>query len=171
MLVSRPGAGACAEVRLKPDTTYGLSLVRLKPDATYEPAYEIAARTSSTASGRRDVTASADDGIFFQVWDRDGSRGLPDRGLRIELERPLQVRRLVAWEGDRIDAGIAGRAVLGAAAIHSSSQPVEAQIRHAVSVQILADLLERVRGGDELGPARRIDAVEARRDRRRTTDA
>ena len=98
---------------------------------------------------------------------------LDDAGcdVRIQLQRQLQVRRLVSRKRHGIDPRVARRAVLRASAADGIGEAVEAEIGHAVGVEILADFLERVRRGDQFRPARRVDAVEARRDRRRAADA
>ena len=50
-------------------------------------------------------------------------------------------------------------------------QPVEAEVREAVGIDELANLLDRVRRGNQLRSARRVHTVEAGRHGRRTTDA
>src|SRR5688572_19962198 len=52
--------------------------------------------------------------------------------LRIELQRQLQVRSLIAGKRDRIHPRIARGAVVRAAAAHGAGQPLEAQIGDAV---------------------------------------
>src|SRR5262245_44751122 len=67
------------------------------------------------------------------------------------LERKLQVGLFVAREGNRIGAGVAGRAVRALLMTDCRTQTVQAQIGEAVRFDVLADLFERVRGSDELG--------------------
>src|SRR5207247_5161772 len=74
------------------------------------------------------------------------------------------------WKRNRIMTGVARGAVGTAPWADRREHPVEAQIPQAVRFDELADLLERVRGADELGPLRRVDAVEARGNRRRAAD-
>src|SRR5258706_188716 len=87
--------------------------------------------------------------------------------LLVELQRELQVRRLILRKWHRIDARIARTAVRIALAANRRHQPFEAQITDAVGVEVLGDFLQRMRRGNELHPARRIDAVIAGRNRRR----
>src|SRR5687768_9054821 len=126
-----------------------------------------------TAMTRRGILMplerSADYRIFLERQHsmvRLGSR----RRLRIELERKLQVFCLVARERDGVHVGIAGSAVSGAAALHGTGQTIQAEIRNAVGIHVLADLFERVRRGDQLGAPRRVYAIKAGRDGWRAAD-
>ena len=78
------------------------------------------------------------------------------------LERELEVGLLVAREGDRIDARVAGRAIRGLLRADGLTKTIEAQVGEAVGLDVFPDLVDRVRGRDQLGTARRVDAVEAR---------
>src|SRR6476661_6189751 len=88
----------------------------------------------------------------------------------LEFEGELKIAGFVARERHRIDAGVAGRAVGRARTVDGAEQTAEAQVLHAVGLDEVANFIERVRRGNELAAARRIDAVEGWRDRRRATD-
>src|SRR4051812_18485195 len=98
-------------------------------------------------------------------------RSAPTPASLDDLERELQVRLLVARKGDGIDAGVARRAVRRLLRTDRALQPLETQVGEAVGFDELANLLERVVGGNQLGAVRRVDAVEARGDRPRTRNA
>ena len=66
---------------------------------------------------------------------------------------------------------IARGAVVLPACAHRRQQAFEAEVAERVGADVLANLFERMRRGDELAAARRVDAVETRRHRRRTADA
>src|SRR5688572_1674650 len=104
--------------------------------------------TAKTIAAPRAVsrTALADDGIFLEVvhWTR-----LHRHRLWIELQRQLEIRRVIARERHRIDTRVARRAVAGSPARHGAGEPVQAQIGDAVGVEILTDFLERVRRRDQ----------------------
>src|SRR5688572_12393179 len=96
-----------------------------------------AARTMrTTAAKSRSATVAARDWILFQ--------------LGIELQGQLQIGRLVPRKRHGIDPRVAGRAVLRTAAFHAGGQPLEAEVRHAVGVEVLANFFQRVCRGDEL---------------------
>src|SRR5262249_42283121 len=125
---------------------------------------------------RRRITASADDGVLLEKRIGLGLRKRCFRGGRlravpIQLERKLQVCRLVSRELHRIHTGVARRAVLLLSVLNSAGQLVEARIREAVGLEILPDFFERVGRRNQLRPPRRVDAVEAWRDGRRAADA
>src|SRR5690606_11825511 len=88
-----------------------------------------------------------------------------------QLEGELQVRRLVLRKRDRIVTGVARRAVGAAPLPDRREQAVEAEIAETVSPDVLPDFVDAVRGGDQFGPSRCVDAVEAGRHRGRTADA
>ena len=92
------------------------------------------------------------------------------RAQSIELQRKL-VYRLVLRDGDRIAPGVAGAAVRAALAANGAEQSFETEISHGIGVEKRRNLVERVRRPDEFGPLRRVHAVEAGRNRRRTADA
>ena len=62
-------------------------------------------------------------------------------------------------------------AITASPSADGASQPVETQIRDAVRIEVLAYLLERMRRGYQFGSSRCVDAIEARRDSGRATDA
>src|SRR5262245_50656833 len=90
--------------------------------------------------------------------------------LFVQLERQLQVARLVARKLDRIDAGVARRAIRFAFSADGAEQPFLREVRDAVGLDVIANLVERMRGRDQLGLSRRVDAVETWGNGRRTTD-
>src|SRR5947209_7857620 len=83
----------------------------------------------------------------------------------IELERELEIGLLVLRKADGIHAGVARAAVVRAAAADCRHEAFEAQIANAVGVEELPDILERLRRRDQLRAPRRVNAVEARRNR------
>src|SRR4029079_17846871 len=90
---------------------------------------------------------------------------------RVELKRELRVARFVLRERHRVVAGVARRAVRPSLAADRAEQAVEAQVGDTVGLEELADLLNRMRRSDQVALSRRVDAVEAGRNRRRTADA
>src|SRR5262245_21614125 len=80
----------------------------------------------------------------------------------VEFQGKLQVARLVARERHRVNAGVARAAVRVSIRTDGRHQAFQAQISDTVGIEIAGDLVERVRGGDELGPLWGVDAVEAR---------
>ncbi len=119
------------------------------------------------------------DGIPATTWrgrSRPRRRSWPSRGRK----RPTScaatiassgadrhVRALLCFgaEAHRVFAGETGGAVEGArivvALFHRLEQSVFAQIAEGVGLDEVADLVERVRGADELRPLRCVDAVVA----------
>src|SRR3954469_14006707 len=81
-------------------------------------------------------------------------RSAPTPASLDDLERELQVRLHVARKGDGVHAGVARRAVRGLLRTDRALQPLEAQVGQAVGFDELADLLERMGGGDQLGAVR-----------------
>jgi hypothetical protein len=74
------------------------------------------------------------------------------------------------WERDRILSGVARAAVGGSLGADGAQQSFEAQIRHAVGVEIRRDLVDGGRRCNQLGPPWRLDTVKTGRDRRRAAD-
>src|ERR1051326_6341519 len=89
----------------------------------------------------------------------------------VELQRELQVRRLVARETDRIYTRVAGGAVRRLTTADGRHEAFMTQIADTVGVEEFADLFQAFGRGNELRFSRSIDTVETRRDRRRTADA
>src|SRR5262245_42493803 len=79
----------------------------------------------------------------------------------IELQRKLEVGRLVAREVHRVDARVAGTAVRATAAANGGQHAVEAQVANRIAFEKVTDLVEAVRRGDQLLLARRIHSIEA----------
>src|SRR5579872_4373127 len=127
------------------------------------------ARTAdaATLSAAAAHSTRADRRMPAVIWWR---RSFGHRSL-VQLERELEVARLVARDLHGVLPRVAGCAVRTALAPHRAQQPLEAQVPDAVGFEELADLLERVRRGNQLGLLRCVDTVEAGRDRRRTADA
>src|SRR5271168_4050031 len=71
----------------------------------------------------------------------------------------------------RIDSGITRRAELAFSVIHGLAQSGERNVTERIRAEKLANLLGRVRGGDEFFARRRVHAVVARRNSGRATDA
>src|SRR5687767_3339999 len=92
-------------------------------------------------------------GLFFWEWEFCG----------IKLQAQLQVCVLVPWERHRVLTCIARRAVALSTRPDGFEHSRQAEVADGVSTDILADLLERVRRGDQLAATRRVDAVEAGR--------
>src|SRR5262249_12867347 len=64
------------------------------------------------------------------------------------------------------------RAAIGPALhVHGDQEAFEAEVGDRICLEEVADLSDRVRGGDQIFLPRRVDAIEGRRDRRRTADA
>src|SRR4249920_4166928 len=86
---------------------------------------------------------------------------LGDRlALNVELQRELQVGRLVLRKRHRVDAGVARGAIRALFALDRAQHAFEAQIADAVGLEELANFLDRVGGADQLRLARRVNAVE-----------
>src|SRR6185312_168384 len=91
--------------------------------------------------------------------------------IGVELQSQLKVRSLVSRKCDGVVAGVTRRAIRRASRANGREHSLETQIPDAVGSDVLLNLVERVRGGDQLRSPGRIDAVETRRNRRRTADA
>src|SRR4030095_9599615 len=77
---------------------------------------------------------------------------------------------LVAREGHGINARVTRCAVILLLRADGAAETFQAQVGEAVRLHILANLLVRVRGGDQLRLAWRVHAVETGRNRWRATD-
>src|SRR5580658_804875 len=71
----------------------------------------------------------------------------------------------------RIDARITGRTELAFGVIHGLAKRRKRDVPQRIRAEKLANFLGGIRGSDELFARRRIDAVIARRNRGRATDA
>src|SRR3954447_1814856 len=88
----------------------------------------------------------------------------------VQLERELQIPCFVTGKRHRIHAGVARGAIGRARGVDRAEQAAKAQVLNAVGFDEIANLVEGMRGRDQLIAAWRIDPVEAWRDCRRTTD-
>src|SRR5687767_2397660 len=104
----------------------------------------------TTKAAARDVL---DDGFGFFF----GKRELCD----IELQTELQVRVLVPWKRDRILTCIARRAVALSPRPDRIKQSGEAEVAHRIRTDVLPNLFQRVRRGNQLTATRCVDAIEA----------
>src|SRR5262249_9582929 len=82
---------------------------------------------------------------------------------------PPELDKVRRSERHRVLAGEARRAVRAAAA-DSLHHALVRQVREGVARDVAADLVDRVRRGDELAAVRRVDAIEAGMRRRRRAD-
>src|SRR5277367_3786773 len=70
-----------------------------------------------------------------------------------------------------VDAGITRRTKLAFGVIHSLAQSGKRDVTERIRTKELANFFGRIRGGDEFFARRRVHAVVARRNGRRTADA
>src|SRR5687767_9536694 len=132
MEVLRSAAGLCraAGAAASPPTLLRASTTIKAPQRKMR-----AGDPANLARVRREGTASARDGIFLENGLRD-ERPLGPAIVSVQLERKLEIRGFVAGERDRIHAGIAGGAIPRFSLVDALGQPIEAQIREAVGVEI-----------------------------------
>src|SRR5687767_4352138 len=108
----------------------------------WAPTGDTSSSTASNARDQRGIGCLAYDRIFPELTDdrifvedgADENRVLSRRRrgvVAVQLQRQLQIGRLVARERHRIHAGVARGAVLRAAAVDRSRQPLETEIADA----------------------------------------
>src|ERR1700737_3145428 len=89
--------------------------------------------------------------------------------IAIKFQRQLKISGLVTRKRDGVLACIARRAIRSTPRPDRGEQPFQAEVANAVGIDIFPNLLQRMGGRNQLGATRRVDTVEAGRDRGRAT--
>src|SRR5688572_17931753 len=90
--------------------------------------------------------------------------------ISVDLQRQLQVAVRIARKRDRVLSRVARGAIRRTLGFDRRQQSAHAQVADRIGRDVLPDLLQGVRGGDQLAAARCIDTVEAGRHRGWTAD-